>query len=245
MVFQILFEGTVAKYSDAPMENEDAYRIAQDRGRVVLSDGASESFDAHSWANLLVEEFLGSEPSDELVDLCVQKYRLLHDTSTLSWSKAAAYERGSFATLIVVQDEPDRKLVSVSALGDSLVIWADGSEILQSVPYSRACQFSDKPFLLSTRSALNAPVSGGAAGPWVHREWSYDQSGSCLLLCMTDALGAWILSSQERGDIQAFDRLCSVRSDEDLLGLVEAERASGAMRLDDSTLIIINLNSST
>ena len=86
MTFRILFDGTVAKHLDAPDDNEDAYRIAQDRGRVVLSDGASESFDASSWANLVVDQFIGSDPSDEQLGLCIQAYGLLHHPQPLSFS---------------------------------------------------------------------------------------------------------------------------------------------------------------
>ncbi|PPT26436.1 hypothetical protein XabCFBP2524_22425 [Xanthomonas axonopodis pv. begoniae] len=51
MPIQILFDGSVAKHLDAPEANEDAYRLAAASGRIVLSDGASESFDAKNWGN--------------------------------------------------------------------------------------------------------------------------------------------------------------------------------------------------
>lgn len=243
MTFRILFDGTVAKHLDAPDDNEDAYRIAQDRGRVVLSDGASESFDASSWANLVVDQFLGSDPSDEQLGLCIQAYGLLHDPQTLSWSKAAAYERGSFATLVIAQNDHDRKTVTVTTLGDSLVAWCNEDGEIETVPYVCADQFTEKPTLLATRSALNAEVAIGDQGPWSQREWSYDQQEACLLLCMTDALGAWLLHRQEQGYSDAFERLSGIRDQQAFLELVEEERASGAMRRDDTTLIIVTLNS--
>jgi hypothetical protein len=245
MAFQILFEGTVAKHVESPEENEDAYRMAQDRGRVVLSDGASESFDARNWANLVVNKFLDTEPSDEGICSCIQAYGSLHDPSTLSWSKAAAYERGSFATLVIAQDDPDRQTVVITALGDSLAVWSNGDSVIDTVPYSRAEQFTEKPTLLATRQEFNSSVDAGERGPWNRREWSYNLQGTCLLLCMTDALGAWLLQSQEQGDSLAFRRLSKIRNSHDFLQLVEAERASGAMRRDDTTLIIVTLTSST
>ncbi|MFJ2682430.1 hypothetical protein ACIOYV_01670 [Pseudomonas sp. NPDC087342] len=244
MAFRILFEGTVAKHVESPEENEDAYRMAHDRGRVVLSDGASESFDARNWANLIVEQFLDSEPSDEGIRSCIDAYEALHDPNTLSWSKAAAYERGSFATLVIVQDDPDSRTVSITALGDSLAVWSKGNSVLETAPYSRAEQFIEKPTLLATRQEFNTAVGPDESGPWNRREWSYDQQGTYLLLCMTDALGAWLLQNQEQGSSVSFERLSKIRDLGDFLELVESERASGAMRRDDTTLIIATLTSS-
>jgi len=219
--------------------------LAPDRGRVVLSDGASESFDARNWANLIVDQFLNSEPSDERIYSSIQAYGALHDPSTLTWSKAAAYERGSFATLVIAQDDPNRQTVKITALGDSLAVWCNGDNVLETAPYSRSEQFTEKPTLLATRQELNGSVSPGEPGRWDRREWCYDQYGTCLLLCMTDALGAWFLESQEQGNSLAFERLSNVRDPQEFLELVEAERASGAMRRDDTTLIIATLTSST
>ena len=116
---------------------------------------------------------------------------------------------------------------------------------IETVPYVCADQFTEKPTLLATRSALNAEVAIGDQGPWSQREWSYDQQEACLLLCMTDALGAWLLHRQEQGYSDAFERLSGIRDQQAFLELVEEERASGAMRRDDTTLIIVTLNSLT
>ena len=218
--------------------------MALDKGRVVLSDGASESFDARNWANLIVDQFLDTEPSDEGICSCIQAYGVLHDPSTLSWSKAAAYERGSFATLLIAQDDSDRQTVAITALGDSLAVWSNGDGVLETAPYSRAEQFIEKPTLLATRKEMNAAVNAEDQ-PWDRREWSYEKQGTCLLLCMTDALGAWLLKNQEQGNPLAFERLSKIRELPEFLELVEAERASGAMRRDDTTLIIVTLTSST
>ncbi|RSM26038.1 hypothetical protein C5B76_10725 [Aeromonas salmonicida] len=243
MEFRILFDGTVAKHIEQPDDNEDAYRIAQERGRVVLSDGASESFDAKSWANLLVDECIDTAPLDEALSSCIQKYNLLHDPSTLSWSKAAAYERGSFATMLIVQDDPIHENVSVSALGDSLAVWSDGHNLLDTTPYSCADQFTQKPTLLATRNELNPLLSDTNSVFLTQKDWSYRDNQTHLLLCMTDALGAWLLHHQEHGDSLALERLISIRSQKELQELVETERATGKLRRDDTTLILISLTS--
>lgn len=243
MEFHILFDGTVAKHIEQPNDNEDAYRIDQERGRVVLSDGASESFDAKSWANLLVDECIDTAPLDEALSSCITKYNLLHDPSTLSWSKAAAYERGSFATMLIVQDDPIHANINVCALGDSLAVWSDGHTLLDTIPYYCADQFTQKPTLLSTRNELNPLLSDTNSILLIQKDWSYKDDQTKLLLCMTDALGAWLLHHQEHGDNSAFERLISIRSQQELQELVETERAIGKLRRDDTTLILISLTS--
>ncbi len=209
----------------------------------MLSDGASESFDAKSWANLLVDECIDTAPLDEALSSCITKYNLLHDPSTLSWSKAAAYERGSFATMVIVQDDPIHENINVCALGDSLAVWSDGHTLLDTIPYYCADQFTQKPTLLSTRNELNPLLSDTNSILFTQKDWSYKDDQTKLLLCMTDALGAWLLHHQEHGDRSAFERLISIRSQQELQDLVETERTIGKLRRDDTTLIIISLTS--
>ena len=52
---------------------------------------------------------------------------------------------------------------------------------------------------------------------------------------MTDALGAWLLSAPE----ERIERLRSLRSRSDFVALVEAARRDGAMRRDDTSLLVI------
>lgn len=243
MALRILFEGTVAKHVESPDDNEDAYRTSSEGGRVVVSDGASESFDAHSWSRLLVERMIETDLSLDAVAECAQGYEALHDPSSLSWSKAAAYERGSFATLLIAQDMPERNAVKVTAVGDSLAIWSDGSDLLSSTPYKHAQQFQENPTLLATRLGLNALAE--VEGHGVSVEWAYEERGYRLLLCMTDALGAWLLHHQEQGDPSALEQLIRIREPHDLLELVEAERATGKLRRDDTTLIIASFTHSS
>ncbi len=236
MALSVLFEGTVPKHVESPNDNEDAYCLAPGMGRIVLADGASESFDARNWAHLLVERMADEDLSVAAVAACAQSYEALHDPEQLTWSKAAAYQRGSFATLLVVQDIPGSSSVRISAVGDSLAVWLDGDKMLASVPYGSSEQFLDKPSLLSTRMDLNEPGLHCS----VH-EWEYEEQGHRFLLCMTDALGAWLLSHQERGNASALESLCSIRESHELVDLVESERAAGRMRRDDSTLIIASV----
>lgn len=238
MTLKILFSGTVAKHTDAPGDNEDSLHIALDAGKIALADGASESFDAKNWAKLLVEQVIHQRISDDLLSACSQEYEKLHDPNTLSWSKAAAFERGSFSTLLVAEESPHKKSINVTAIGDSLAVWGDGKQMLDSVPYLYSDQFNEKPILLSTRLEINPSLDGEA----VQRvTWNYEIEPR-YLLCMTDALGEWFLSKVEAGDTMAFQQLCNLPDGETFLQLIESERNAGRMRRDDATLVVALLS---
>lgn len=79
MSLRVLFEGSIAKHTEAPEDNEDAFCVLAGSGRIVLSDGASESFDARTWARLLVERLGTVDPSDKVIAACIQDYEQRHD----------------------------------------------------------------------------------------------------------------------------------------------------------------------
>lgn len=234
----ILFHGSVPKHADAPSDNEDAYRVDEERGRVVVSDGASESFDAKIWARLLVDTFLETDPSEPTIAECVATFGTLHDPEGMSWSRAAAFERGSFATLLIAQEGSGDRL-DILSIGDSLAVLTDGQVLLGQWPYDTAEQFAEKPVLLSTKAELNADLLQDGGDLVVTAGWERgDLQGPVFLLCMTDALGAWLLARMQVGDVSALERLLEIRDRATLEELVERERNIGAMRRDDSTLVI-------
>ncbi|SDW85416.1 hypothetical protein [Lysobacter enzymogenes] len=234
----ILFHGSVPKHADTPIDNEDAYRVDAERGRIVVSDGASESFDAKSWSRLLVDRFLDTGFTHEGVVECVSAFADLHDPELLSWSRAAAFERGSFATLLIAQ-ERDGDRLDILSIGDSFAALTDGQVLLGQWPYDTAEQFFEKPVLLATKAELNADLLQDRSELVVTASWKRgDLQGPVFLLCMTDALGAWLLTRMNSGDASALERLLEIRDAATLEELVERERDIGAMRRDDSTLVI-------
>src|ERR1035437_11159350 len=97
----VAFSGSIPKDDQYASDNEDALEIGP--SRLAISDGASESFDSRSWAGILVSRFLADHScSPAWVEEAVALYERLYAGQTLTWSKLAAYERGSFATLLGV-----------------------------------------------------------------------------------------------------------------------------------------------
>ena len=128
----IVFAAQVPKdLSSSPEHIEDVYAISNDNARVVLCDGASESFDSRTWAELLANKFLCDPDiksgwiTDVLTDY-IEKF----DYQQMSWSKQASFERGSFSTLLGVQYFFDESYVQITGVGDTVAfLLCEGSRV--------------------------------------------------------------------------------------------------------------------
>lgn len=232
-----MFFGSCRKDPLGSDANEDRWDFSESTGVLALCDGASESFSSSEWAQILAEKFV-REPDLTPVWLsnAIAEYVLRYDYASMSWSRQASYERGSFSTLLGVRHNVVHKTAEILAVGDSIAILADGGKIVSAWPFSDPERFKDRPTLLATLPEHNAFVSEETF--WNDRGTHFDLSSlqNPLLVCVTDALGDWLLRS---GD-EALCRLLSVGSEDDLTGLVVGERSAGRMRTDDSTLIVVS-----
>jgi hypothetical protein len=227
---RLLHRWTVGKQLAEPHLNEDAAIACSEKGVFVVSDGASESFASRRWARLLVTRYARRPLIDEgWLTQVIAKYNEAFDRATMSWSAQAAFDRGSFATLLGLR--LDRSIVSVLGIGDSLAVLDDGAEIRETFPYSEPEQFRANPLLLSTIYERNTAVLGANSSII----WRLEGIESPTLFCMTDAIGAWLLSARA----ERMDRLRTLRTRGEFIALVEEARADGTMRRDDTTLLVI------
>jgi Protein phosphatase 2C len=233
---KVLFAGQVPKDPSFPEAIEDAYALAPEAGRIAVSDGASESFDSKTWASLLATRFVRHpELSEHWLAEAIADYAGRFNAANLSWSKLAAFERGSFATLLGLEQRGDHT-IDVFAVGDSLAVLLDGHERVEAFPYVRAIEFQQRPELFCTNTALNTFF----ASPDVHhRTWSIRERGAPMVLCMTDALAEWALRNEEEGR-PVWGVLAGVDRVSDLENLVRRERQARAIRIDDTTLVRVS-----
>jgi len=246
-----LFAETVPKESDFPESNEDKLRICNDRHLYIMSDGASESFNSSLWADVLVESVFAGPPCSGFARWLKQvtaEYRDRSGVTSMSWSQEAAFARGSFASLLVVECLADE--VSVTAIGDTVALLVENGIITRSFPYKDSYQFQQRPHLLSTvrsknitpyfavalRSLLAKKSCLAEAGCKVY--WPYPSSTDALLICVTDAMGEWLLR-QDVGTQGRLDAVLAVRTQGDLIQLIDDARREDGMRRDDSSLIVI------
>lgn len=226
---------TVPKDIERQALNEDAWAIDELVTRVAVSDGASESFDSRAWATLLVNAYIADPSfSAEWLANVLKTYLATVDYESLSWSKQAAFDRGSFATLLALEVAPNND-VEVLALGDSVAFHLRGDELLASFPYTTAEEFDARPQLLSTVAAGNAFITEpefflrNSCRTW------HVQAGDIILLA-TDAVSQWALR-ERMPDQAALSYLCTVASLDDFESEVLELRRQARIRVDDSTFI--------
>lgn len=232
-----LYAGSVAKFAERPEDNEDRFIVGDDGRHLTVCDGASESFDAARWAELVSAWFHAEPFSAEGLRRVVANYDAERDPTTLSWSKQMAFERGSFSTLCRVEAGHDNAL-HVTCVGDSLMVLTDATVLLHTQPYATSARFDERPLLLSTLPAHNGAFDDAPFVDSLTERVEVPVDAPCFVLLMTDALGRWLLSRLEAGETTALTDLVSIRSDAELAALVESARADGSMQRDDSTLVV-------
>lgn len=227
---------TVPKDVERQDLNEDAWAADEAVTRIAVSDGASESFDSRAWARLLVNAYARDHGfSTEWLEKVLAEYLSSIDYESLTWSKQAAYDRGSFATLLGVELAPDRSDVKVLAIGDSTAFHLRHGQLLVSFPYTTAEEFDCRPLLLSTLASSNAFVHESGFFCQISSSTWHVQNGDILLLA-TDAVSQWAL--REVGmENSALRFVSTVDSDSDFRIEIEKLRSDGRIRLDDSTII--------
>ena len=224
-------------------ECEDA--IASDTPRFAVADGATEAFDALSWAQRLAQHWVQRKDTltlEEFREWVAAEGRELHDTwnsLTLSWYSEEKARSGSFAALVGV--ELDLKSASPSwkaiALGDACLLHCRDKKLLKSLPLDRSESFNSAPVLVASDSSLHE-----ASMQSVVTDSGTCQDGDVLLL-MSDAAASWCLQRFENGDLDVAQFL-SDKSDEELQQFFDTERMAGRIRNDDLAIVRLEIKRS-
>jgi hypothetical protein len=239
---RLVFQGTVPKVLDYPGDNEDAVAVDVARGRLAVSDGASESYDSRTWANLLVRRFVrDTRLGPAWVRRAAAEFGQMVNRDDLSWSKQASFDRGSFATLLGVQWEATTQSIDIWCIGDSLVALLDGTSLVSCLPYAEATQFQQRPHLLCTNHALNGFVASSGFRRALHHTWRTTGLSQPVLLCMTDGLAEWAIR-ESAGGRRVWEELVEIDALESLQRLVSLERGAHNMRVDDVVLAAVALD---
>lgn len=231
----IEFCATVPKEPEHPELNEDCVATDERGGRFALSDGASESYDSKRWAQLLTMRYLETpDLTFDWVKGAVRAYSQGVDFDSLSWAQQAAFDRGSFATLLTLSANVQTFELDVLSIGDCLAVHCVEGQICASFPFINSGEFQARPRLLSTRIEANAFVDH----PDFHRRsrvaWPCIPGARVLL--MTDALGQALLYDIESGGDMLLT-LLGIAEQQEFEQFVLSLRAAKSIRLDDTTLV--------
>jgi len=172
------------------------------------------------------------------VDAAIAAFTRRHDPQSMSWSRQAAFDRGSFATLLGVSFTPELNQATVLAIGDSIALLFDGPRLVASFPYTEPDEFRSRPTLLSTKrnhnSFLDQPDHTGVSTT----TWRLDHLAQPRIVCMTDAIGEWFLRLA-KADPCAGEILLGISDIAHLEAIVAQEREAGRMVVDDTTMLIL------
>lgn len=249
------YKTTTKVFGDHRSNNEDAFLRCEKRGedisRFVMCDGATSSYSARVWANLLVSSFAaGGERSDkDCVYAAAKEYEAKYPPTALAGmdhSTIEAFKRGSSATLLFVdQDKDNNNLLHVTAVGDTCCfVVDDGYRVLKSFPLEKPSDFSTSAYLITVtfdglKQLFDETTS---AFYWKRCDIDMGEFPKSMLVCTTDAVSQWITANQGRpNEIERMLKAVKKTNKRKFARFVEHERACNAMPVDDSTVAILEV----
>jgi hypothetical protein len=226
---------SVAKELESPLTNEDYFRSSDASQRWVLSDGASESFAAKSWARIVSYLYLlRGELNPSWIDKAITLYERRFNPSQMSWSQLGAFERGSFATLLGTAFDSNRNVLRVTAVGDSVAfLFSYDDGLVESFPYRHPHEFEQRPLLLSTKPEANQSIIAHPTS--FCRNWHIPPDARQFVILASDAVAAWLLTAPKERVYQ----LVEACEQDRFTQLVKKERESGHLRRDDCTVVAL------
>ena len=227
-------------------ECEDAIGINALTGRFAIADGATEAFDAQSWALRLASDWVRVRQAvltpHDFRAWVARQGKSLHDSWSglrLSWYAEEKARAGSFAAFVGVQLDLDVAPPGwrAIALGDACLIHCRNSGIINALPISNHESFNATPPLVPScasmqEASLNSVVIN--SGALEHRD---------VLLLLSDAAAAWylMLADIDDGARSRFDAHLKAARDGELEQLFESERLAGRIKNDDIAVIRIEI----
>ena len=223
--------------ADNASNNEDRYSVSHRLGLAAISDGASTSFDSFSWAKILVRRYC-QQPVVHERWLCeaIREFNSFYDRDAMPWMEQAAFDKGTFASLLGIRQIEDTESVRLFAVGDTTAILCDGDAHVSTFPYTRTEEFLHSPELLSTVHRFDRVPLDEHFNQAHSVSWELSGMRIPTILCMTDALAHWCFTQFENG-ADPIGRLHALRTLRKFRNFVEGERAARRMRVDDTTLL--------
>jgi hypothetical protein len=245
------------KYGSSESEYEDAYspkkqgELEGDSFRFAVADGATESSFSRLWAQMLVRSYIQSPLTPK--NLRRRLKRRCYDwdkqvkVQPLPWFAEEKVRLGAFSTLLGLSLETQDTTSSIDgqwtalAVGDTCLFQIRDNELLTSFPIERVDEFGYHPSLVSSNRNRNQAIWEQLDRIEHTGQW---QAHDTFFL-MTDALACWFLSRFEKGE-KPWMTLNAVAEQAQLLrgyfgSWIDETRASKAMRNDDVTLLIVDI----
>jgi hypothetical protein len=227
-------------------ECEDAVGVNVGAGRFALADGATEAFDAGSWARALASGWVGREEAVSVGEFRAwvleegKRFEEAWAGRELPWYAEEKARAGSFAAFVGVSFAETAGGVRwrAVALGDACLVQRRGGAVVRALPLSDPEEFNASPVLVPSRGA----ALDGALQRAVEAEGAA-RAGDLFLL-LSDAAAAWFLKLSLAADplLEEFDSLLAASENGALAALIRAERAAGRIKDDDVAVVRIRID---
>jgi hypothetical protein len=242
------------KSSNSPAEWEDGARFDEcwrpGTARVVVADGATEAFDVIRWVGQLVTSFVpaigdpsGAPPPqidpDSMaawVDRMQRQWAAESPREFGTYFEAEKFRiSGTFATflgceLVGLDGRAEVPHWRAVAVGDTVLFQVRDGQLLRNFPPLSADDFDNHPDLVHSDPRWLDQVIGA-----FRFESGEIQCGD-LLFVATDALAHWLLEMCAGGASELWTLLSGI-DEPGFVRLVDEQRASGALKDDDVTLV--------
>ena len=241
---KVLAHQTVAKSLQDPESNDDVFLAdcGDSCRRVIVADGATCGFAGGIFAKSIALAYLScaSEDWKSRIADARKKYDERIDRAALSWSQIISCARGSFSTLLALEEK--EKGILATAVGDTCCFAVDKTTYLplRSFPIESPSDFGSRPLLVGSRwqdDVMFEPVYRKRY--WSGRLITYDELANAWILCATDAIARFILVNKEDSK-QMQELIDSLNDSESFRRFVEDARRTKGLQSDDTTVALID-----
>jgi hypothetical protein len=222
-------------------ECEDAFGCNPTTMRFAVADGATESFDAASWARRLATKWVDSSDllSEEDFWMWLKSEGQSHNDSwdrlDLPWYSMEKRRAGSFAAFVGLEIQRGNSWQAL-ALGDSCLLHCRSSDVLMMFPVSGSTDFGSAPVLAPSCTELNAHARASITLQ------SGDLVAGDRLLLLSDAIAAWCIRLSEHQDHKRMSDFQDLLGDETAISdFLELERSEGRLKDDDVAIVCIEV----
>ena len=222
-------------------ECEDFIGVDEQNCRFAVADGATEAFDAGSWAERLAHNWVRSDgalTAEAFQEWTTAEGLALHaswNQLKLPWYAEEKARKGSFAAFVGVEFDLAAEVPSwkAIALGDACLFHCREGSLIKGLPLSEAASFNSAPLLVASDPALYPSSASGLV----------IDSGVCqnndVLFLLSDAVAAWYLEHFKQSD---FSDLMKRNDTAAVTAFFENERNAGRMKNDDIAVIRLEVN---
>ena len=241
---KIIFQGTHPKEVGDEKANEDSFAFSSDLNKLILCDGASESYDSKLWAKIICNSFIESDDiNDEWLVTAIKKYVIEYDFDNMSWSQLSAYQRGSFSTFTSISLDFANKKIITRQFGDSFIFFfTKKNGHYEYLPTFDIPDFQSNPTLLSTRMDLNQVIDFSHNNIKSYLEIPIKEDhDSIIAICATDALADWFFRAMTVMNHSRLVNIFLTMNDYKFNKLIRFCRNRRTLMVDDTTLIILEI----